>query len=196
MGGRITVERMVKLVAAWPQPRPLVVALTEIRLAKESSLWEYQREIWKATQGEWCFILSQEVTGKKWGVGMLVSSQITPRTKPPPLSELIKGRLMACKLRLHHDWSMTTVAVCYALSVKEERMVIEEEVSKIMDKPLLMGGDFNGITPMEESAGTSRENLMWGWLREKEDQVKLVDCVKLGFKGPPPFTRVRRYNAT
>ena len=23
-----------------------------------------------------------------------------------------------------------------------------------------------------------------------------MDCVKLGFKGPPPFTRVRRYNAT
>ena len=77
-------ERRVKLVALWPQPRPLVVALTEICLTKNSTLWEYQRENWKATQGEWWFILSQEVTGKKWGVGMLVSSQISPGTKPPP----------------------------------------------------------------------------------------------------------------
>ena len=160
MGGRITVERMVKLVAVWPQPRMLVVALTEIRLAKESSLWEYQRKIWKVTHGEWWFILSQEVTGKKWGVGMLVSSQITPGTKPPLMSKLIKGRLMTCELRLHHDWPMITVAVCYGSSVKEERMVIEEEVSKIMDKPLLMGGDFNGITRIEESTATSRDNLL------------------------------------
>ena len=29
-----------------------------------------------------------------------------------------------------------------------------------------------------------------------EDQGKLVECVKQGFKGPPPFTSVRRYNAT
>ena len=36
---------------------------------------------------------------------------------------------------------------------------------------------------------------MWGWLREKEYQGKLVDCVKLVFKGPPPFTTVRRHNA-
>ena len=103
VGGRITVERMVKLVAAWPQPRPLVVTLTEIRLAKDSSLWEYQREIWKATQGEWWFILSQELTGKKWGLGMLVSSQITPGTKPTPMNELLKGRLMTCDLRLSHE---------------------------------------------------------------------------------------------
>ena len=83
VGGRITVEHMVKLVALWPQPRPLLVALTEIRLAKDSTLCEYQRDIWKATQAEWWFIHSQEVTGKKWGVGMLVSSEITPGTTPP-----------------------------------------------------------------------------------------------------------------
>ena len=65
-----------------------------------------------------------------------------------------------------------------------------------MDNPLLMVGDYNGITRLKEATGISREILMWGWLREKEDQGKLVDCVKLGFKGPPPFTRVRRYNAT
>ena len=65
-----------------------------------------------------------------------------------------------------------------------------------MDNPLLMVGDYNGITRLEEATGISRDNLMWGWLREKEDQVKLVDCVKVWFKGPPPFTRVRRYNAT
>ena len=172
VGCRITVERMVKLVALWPQPRPLFVALTEIHLAKDSTLWEYQREIWKATHGEWWLILSQEVTGKKWGMGMLVSSQITPGTKPPTISRLIKGRLMTCDLRLNHDWPLITVAVCYGSSVKEEMMVIEEEVSKIMDKPLLMGGDFNGITRIEESAGISRENLMWQWLRENEDQGK------------------------
>ena len=63
-------------------------------------------------------------------------------------------------------------------------MVIEKEVSKIMDKPLLLGGDFNGITHVEESTGCSRENLMWQWLREKQDQGKLVDCVKIGFKAP------------
>ena len=91
---------------------------------------------------------------------------------------------------------MITLAVCYGFSVKEERLVIEEEVSKIMDKPLLMGGDFNGITRIEESTGISRENLIWQWLSEKEDQGKLVDCVRLGFKAPPPFTRVRRYSAT
>ena len=78
------------------------------------------------------------------------------RTKTPPMSELIKGRLMTCDLRLNHDWPVITVAVCYGSSVREERMLIEGEVSKIMDKPLLIGGDFNGITRIEESTGSSR----------------------------------------
>ena len=43
--GTITVERLVNIVTLWPQPRPLVVALAEIRLARDSTLWEYQREI-------------------------------------------------------------------------------------------------------------------------------------------------------
>ena len=60
------------------------------------------------------------------------------------MSKLNKGRDMTCELRLNHDWPLITVAVSYGLSVKEERMVTEEKVSKIMDKPLLMGGDLMG----------------------------------------------------
>ena len=90
--------------------------------------------------------------GKIGGWGCWCRPKLRPGQNPPEISESIKGRLMTCELRLHHDWPLITVAVCYGSSVKEEKMVVEEEVSKIMDKPLLMGGDFNGITRLEEAA--------------------------------------------
>ena len=40
--------------------------------------------------------------------------------------------------------------------------------------------------------GSSQENLMWQWLREKEDQGKLVDSVKIGFNAPPPVHKGKK----
>ena len=73
----------MKLITMWPHPTPVVVALTEIRLSQEASLWEYQRKVWKASQGDWWFMISSEPNRKKWGVGLLVSSQILSGVGPP-----------------------------------------------------------------------------------------------------------------
>lgn len=88
------------------------------------------------------------------------------------------------------------MAACFGSSVREERREIEDAIEKLVEQPLLLGGDFNGITRKEETTCMSRDQLMWEWFREKEDQGKLVDCVKVGYKGPPPFTRVRGYKGT
>ena len=104
LGGAITVERLVNLVTLWPQLRPLIVLLTAIRLARNWTLWEYQKEIQKALHGEWWFILSREDLRRKWGVGMLVYSQIALGTNTPPMNELLKGRLMRCELRPRPDY--------------------------------------------------------------------------------------------
>ena len=38
--------------------------------------------------------------------------------------------------------------------------------------------------------------LYWEWLRDMEDRGKLVDCIKVGYKGKPPYTRVTGYKGT
>ena len=38
--------------------------------------------------------------------------------------------------------------------------------------------------------------LYWDWLSDMEDRGKLVDCIKVGYKGKPPYTRVRGYKGT
>ena len=117
-------------------------------------------------------------------------------TKPPEVVEWIKGRVMSCKLRLHHEWPLITVAVCYSSDIKEECNEIESVLSKLSEQPLLVGGDLNGITNVRESTCRSRNVLYWEWLRYMEDRGKLVDCIKVGYKGEPLFTRVRGYKGT
>ena len=74
-------------------------------------------------------------------MGLLISSPVAMGAKPPEVLERIKGRLMSCKLRLHHEWPLITVAVCYGSNIKEERNEIESVLSKLSEQPLLVGGD-------------------------------------------------------
>ena len=53
------------------------------------------------------------------------------------------------------------MAVCYGSSIKEERKVIEDEISKFMHKPLLLGGNFNGI-PVSMSLRVIVEIILCG----------------------------------
>ena len=80
-------------------------------------------------------MLSQELMGEKWGLGMLVPSQIAPGTEPPSINEMLKGRLLTCEIRLSHEWNLVTVSVCYGASIMVERKVIKEQVSKILHRP-------------------------------------------------------------
>ena len=65
-GGTSTVEQLLKLIALWPQPTVVVVALTEIRLSQNASIWEYQTEVQKASHGDWWFTTFREPIGKNW----------------------------------------------------------------------------------------------------------------------------------
>ena len=55
------------------------------------------------------------------------------------------------------------------------------------------GGDFSGITNVRESTCSSSNVLYWERLRDMVDRGKLVDCIKVGYKGKPPYTRARGY---
>ena len=100
------------------------------------------------------------------GVALLISSGVAMVTKPLEVVEWIKGRVMSCKLRLHHEWPLITVAVCYGSNIKEERNEIESVLSQLSEQPLLVGGDFNGITNVRESTCRSINVLYWELLRD------------------------------
>ena len=101
VGADISIDRMIQIIERGLEPLPLVIAVTEILFVSRSMLWQYQREVWKRSSGEWWFYLCSAISLMKWGVGLLIGYRVAMGTKPPKVVEWTKGILMSCNLRLH-----------------------------------------------------------------------------------------------
>lgn len=129
----------------------------------------------------------------KGGVGLLISSQITP--SPPPLTVIVPGRLIQVEVQPNPAPGFPPTSLCafYGSNLRPERSSFAPHLQSLLAGNAVLMGDFNATTQSTDASTLSSNH--WIQLRAWEVAGQLLDSVRM-LTPTPPYTRTRRYGGT